>query len=162
MVNSKYFTIYDTLDSKYETNHLDSYRNTTKKLLDNYLDFKSIRQVPEQRSILKSSSSSFRSSEIQDQKFYYDSINEREKMYHSKSTNNLAPRSVEIPIERVYSSRNLKEQDRYNSSSYINLNRQKQSPPMVNLDVEIKTPRSDIKISRRSKSYEVSCTRKIS
>lgn len=76
---------------------------------------------------------------------------------HSKSTANVSydHHSVEIPIERVYLNKST---DKLNHARTTpgTIDRKRSDSPHLQLELEINTPKSDIKISRKCKSYEVS------
>ncbi|RNA18674.1 hypothetical protein BpHYR1_042278 [Brachionus plicatilis] len=139
MVNSRYFSFYNTSETRYETSNRATYRSVSPRYSNIDLHRSPSSTLADYKGILKNSLHN-----DQPNRYFYYRDSARDRLFHSKSSSSLNRKSVEIPIERVYSSRLNQEC----------LNKHAKSP-MINLDVAIQTPGSDIKISHRSKSYEV-------
>lgn len=150
MANSRYFSFYNTSESRYESSNRSAYRSVSPRYSNIDLCRSQSNTLADYKGILKNSNSFHNHPSITNRHLYYYHDTDRNTLFHSKSSSNINRQSVEIPIERVYSSRI----DRKSTSRNFNNNRCVKAP-MINLDVAIQTPGSDIKISRRSKSYEV-------
>lgn len=89
-----------------------------------------------------------------------------DRRYHGDAYSNMSsnPYAVKLPINRMdlnnFKKDDIKNQSRFESRSEIeplksNSSNKFNKTPTIQLDLEINTPRNDIKISRKCKSYEV-------
>lgn len=145
MVHSRYFSLYNTSESSYETSNRTTYRSVSPRYSNVHI--KPSVTLVDSKQFNKNSNSYF-NNPLETNRYYFNHGYYRHSPLSSMSSSNLNHRSVEIPIERVYSSRLSGQKNSRDITKYGKF-------PMVNLDLDIQTSMSDIKISRRSRSQEV-------
>lgn len=148
MVHTRYLSFYNTSESTYETSNRTTYRSMSPRYSNINMSRSPSITLFDNKKIIKNPYSSI-NYPFETNRYYYNHDKYRNSLLQSMSSSNLNRRSVEIPIERVYSSRLSGQKSSRDITKYGKY-------PMINLDVAIQTPNSDIKISRKSKSQEVS------